>query len=92
MGSAEAMLAVGELAAGSDVSVSALYFFESRGLIAAQRSAGNQRRCARAALRCVAFIGCGCLSPRACALDNPGDQYAQQGSGLQRMLRTLHAA
>ncbi|MEQ1807610.1 MAG: MerR family DNA-binding transcriptional regulator [Burkholderiaceae bacterium] len=92
MGSAEAVLAVGELAVRSGVGVSALHFYESRGLIAAQRSAGNQRRYARAALRRVAFIGCGCLSPRACALYNPGDRYAQQGSGAQRMRRTLHAA
>lgn len=152
MSNAEAVLAVGELAARSGVSVSALHFYESRGLIAAQRSAGNQRRYARATLRRVAFIraaqqlgislaeigaalatlpqqrtpnkadwarlsstwraqldariaallalrdrldgciGCGCLSLRACALYNPGDRYAQQGSGAQRMRRTLHAA
>lgn len=50
------MLAVGELAARSGVAVSALHYYESRGLIHAARSAGNQRRYPRAALRRVAFI------------------------------------
>lgn len=49
-------LAVGELAARSGVAVSALHYYESRGLIHAARSAGNQRRYPRAALRRVAFI------------------------------------
>ena len=30
-------------------------------------------------------IGCGCLSLRACALSNPGDQCASAGSGAQRL-------
>ena len=140
------LLSVGELAARSGVSVSALHFYESRGLISAHRSAGNQRRYPRAALRRVAFIraaqqvgiglaevaealaslpqqrtpnkadwarlsagwrarldariaalqslrdrldgciGCGCLSLRACALYNPGDQCAQAGSGPRRLV------
>ncbi len=50
------MLGVGELAARSGVAVSALHYYESRGLIQAQRSDGNQRRYPRAALRRVAFI------------------------------------
>ena len=138
-------LSVGELAERAGVAVSALHYYESRGLIHAQRSAGNQRRYARAALRRVAFIraaqqlgiglaeigqalaalpdqrtptradwarlsarwrdrldariaalqalrdrldgciGCGCLSLRACALYNPADACAQQGSGAQRL-------
>jgi MerR family redox-sensitive transcriptional activator SoxR len=52
----EAVLTVGELAARSGVAVSALHYYESRGLIRAARSAGNQRRYPRAALRRVAFI------------------------------------
>ena len=32
-------------------------------------------------------IGCGCLSLRACALFNPEDTCAQQGSGAQRLPR-----
>jgi MerR family redox-sensitive transcriptional activator SoxR len=139
------MLSVGELAERGGVAVSALHYYESRGLIPAQRSAGNQRRYPRAALRRVAFIraaqqlgiglaeiaealqalpqqrtptkadwtrlssrwrdqldariaalealrdrldgciGCGCLSLKACALYNPGDACAAQGSGAQRL-------
>lgn len=33
-------------------------------------------------------IGCGCLSLRACALYNPDDRCAQQGSGAQRLVPT----
>ncbi len=56
MPSEQAVLSVGELAARAGVAVSALHFYEARGLIHAERSAGNQRRYARAALRRVAFI------------------------------------
>lgn len=142
---ATSLLSVGELATRSGVAVSALHYYESRGLIRAERSAGNQRRYPRAALRRVAFIraaqqlgiglaevaqalaalpeqrtptkadwarlssawrqqldarivalqalrdrldgciGCGCLSLKACALYNPQDQCAQQGSGPRRL-------
>ncbi len=47
---------VGQLAQRSGVAVSALHYYESRGLITAVRSAGNQRRFSRATLRRVAFI------------------------------------
>ena len=47
---------VGELAKRSGLAVSALHYYESRGLIAAERSAGNQRRYRRAVLRRIAFI------------------------------------
>ena len=47
---------IGVLAERSGVSTSALRFYESRGLIAASRNAGNQRRYPRYALRRVAFI------------------------------------
>jgi MerR family redox-sensitive transcriptional activator SoxR len=49
-------ITIGELAARSGVATSALRFYESLGLIAAERTAGNQRRYARATLRRVAFI------------------------------------
>lgn len=49
-------LTVGELATRSGVAVSALHFYESKGLIRSHRTAGNQRRYARDALRRVAFI------------------------------------
>jgi MerR family redox-sensitive transcriptional activator SoxR len=49
-------LTVGELAARSGVAVSALHFYESKGLIVSRRTAGNQRRYVRDTLRRVAFI------------------------------------
>ena len=49
-------LTVGEVAARSGVAVTALHFYESKGLIKSQRNAGNQRRYARAVLRRVALI------------------------------------
>lgn len=47
---------IGELAARSGVATSALRFYEDRGLIAAERTPGNQRVYARPILRRVAFI------------------------------------
>lgn len=148
MADAGVLLTVGELAERGGVAVSALHYYESRGLIQSQRSSGNQRRYSRATLRRVAFIraaqqfgiglaeigealanlpqqrtptkadwarlssgwraqldgriaallalrdrldgciGCGCLSLRACALYNPRDACAEQGSGAQRLLPT----
>jgi MerR family redox-sensitive transcriptional activator SoxR len=41
-------LTVGEVAARSGVAVTALHFYESKGLIKSQRNAGNQRRYPRA--------------------------------------------
>ncbi len=49
-------LTVGEVAARSGVAVTALHFYETKGLIKSQRNAGNQRRYARAVLRRVALI------------------------------------
>jgi MerR family redox-sensitive transcriptional activator SoxR len=49
-------LSVGEVAARSGVAVSALHFYEAQGLISSRRTAGNQRRYPREALRRVAFI------------------------------------
>ena len=49
-------LTVGELAKRSDLAVSALHFYESKGLISGWRSAGNQRRYLRDILRRVAVI------------------------------------
>jgi MerR family redox-sensitive transcriptional activator SoxR len=49
-------LTPGELAERSGVAVSALHFYERRGLIESTRTAGNQRRYDRDALRRVAFI------------------------------------
>ena len=49
-------LTVGEVAARSGVAVSALHFYEAKGLIESHRSRGNQRRYAREVLRRVAVI------------------------------------
>lgn len=49
-------LTVGEVARRSGVAVSTLHFYESKGLIASSRNAGNQRRYSRAVLRQVAVI------------------------------------
>lgn len=49
-------LSVGEVARRSGVAVSALHFYESRGLIRSIRNAGNQRRYTRDVLRRIAMI------------------------------------
>jgi MerR family redox-sensitive transcriptional activator SoxR len=49
-------LTVGQLAARSGVTVSALHFYEAEGLITSRRTAGNQRRFSRDTLRRVAFV------------------------------------
>ena len=49
-------LTVGDLSKRSGVSVSALHFYESKGLIPAFRTEGNQRRYPRGVLRRVALI------------------------------------
>ncbi len=51
-----AALSVGEVAARSGLAVSAIHFYEKRGLIRSTRTAGNQRRYPRAVLRRVAVI------------------------------------
>lgn len=49
-------LTVGQLAARSGVAITALRFYEAKGLISSQRNAGNQRRYPRDMLRRVALI------------------------------------
>jgi MerR family redox-sensitive transcriptional activator SoxR len=49
-------LSVGEVAARSGVAVSAIHFYEAKGLIRSRRNRGNQRRYAREVLRLVAVI------------------------------------
>jgi MerR family redox-sensitive transcriptional activator SoxR len=141
-GGARRMLTVGELAERSGIAVSALHFYERKGLLVSERTSGNQRRYRRDALRRVAFIrvsqrvgipladirtaleslpegrtptkrdwarlsshwrraldariaalehlrndltgciGCGCLSLRTCALQNPDDALGATGDGI----------
>src|SRR5262245_8578402 len=49
-------LTVGEVAQRSGVPVSTLHFYEAKGLIQSQRTAGNQRRYPRDMLRRIAII------------------------------------
>lgn len=49
-------LTVGDVAARTGVAVSALHFYERKGLIRSERTAGNQRRYSGAVLRKVAII------------------------------------
>ena len=49
-------LSVGQLAERSGVAVTALHFYESKGLIHSNRNQGNQRRYPREVLRRVALI------------------------------------
>lgn len=49
-------LTVGEVAQRSGVAVSALHFYETRGLIESHRTSGNQRRYDKSVLRRVAVI------------------------------------
>jgi MerR family redox-sensitive transcriptional activator SoxR len=50
-----ALLTIGELARRTGLSVSAIRFYESRGLVAAVRTGGNQRRFLRADIRRLSF-------------------------------------
>ena len=49
-------LSIGQLAERAGVAPSAIRFYEERGLIASQRTSGNQRRYPQATLRRIAFI------------------------------------
>jgi MerR family redox-sensitive transcriptional activator SoxR len=50
------ILSVGELARRSGVAISAIHFYESKGLIHSHRNSGNQRRFSRGMLRILAYI------------------------------------
>ena len=56
MATPAARLSIGEVAERGGVARSALRFYEERGLISAERSAGGQRSYPRSVLRRVAFI------------------------------------
>jgi MerR family transcriptional regulator, redox-sensitive transcriptional activator SoxR len=49
-------MSIGDLARRTGLSVSAIRFYETRGLVAAARGAGNQRRFARADIRRLSFV------------------------------------
>jgi MerR family redox-sensitive transcriptional activator SoxR len=52
---ARALLTIGELSRRTGMSVSAIRFYEAQGLVTAIRTAGNQRRFARADMRRLSF-------------------------------------
>lgn len=53
---AAATLTIGEVSKRSGVATSAIRFYESKGLITSERTAGNQRRYARQVLRRIAVV------------------------------------
>ena len=53
---ADDLLPIGELARRTGLSVSAIRFYESKGLVAPRRNAGGQRRFPRADIRRLSFI------------------------------------
>jgi MerR family redox-sensitive transcriptional activator SoxR len=53
---ADTLLSIGEVSRRSGVAVSALHFYERRGLIAAERATSGHRRFPRRVLRRIAFI------------------------------------
>ena len=55
----DVQLTIGEVAARSGVAASAIRFYESQGLIASERTSGNQRRYERAVLRRIALVQAG---------------------------------
>jgi len=56
MSNGDALLSVGQVAARSGLNISAIHFYEARGLIHGLRNAGNQRRYRRDVLRRLAVI------------------------------------
>ncbi len=52
----ESTLPIGAVAARTGLSVSAIRYYEAQGLISSERSAGGQRRFARAVIRRLSFI------------------------------------
>ncbi len=50
------IITIGALSRRTGIAVSAIRFYEAKGLIAAQRSAGNQRRFLRSDIRRLSFI------------------------------------
>ncbi|HLK26628.1 MAG TPA: redox-sensitive transcriptional activator SoxR [Caulobacteraceae bacterium] len=55
MSVAPALLSIGDLARRTGLSVSAIRFYEERGLVSADRTGGNQRRFPRSEIRRLSF-------------------------------------
>lgn len=89
-------LTISELSARSAVAPSALRYYEDLGLIAAERTTGNQRRYARHMLRRVAFIKAGrrlglSLAQVRAALDRLPSGKAPTRAEWSRAARTWQA-
>ena len=53
---ADTFITIGQLAARTGIAVSALRYYEAKGLVTALRTRGNQRRFLRSDIRRVSFI------------------------------------
>lgn len=73
------LIAIGELHARTGVAVSAIRFYEAKGLIEALRTAGGQRRFLRADIRRVSFILI--AQQMGLSLEEIGDELAQLPAG-----------
>lgn len=87
------LLTIGELATRAGVATSALRFYETKGLIASERTDGNQRRYPRATLRRVALIRAGqevglSLAELAAALENLPHDSTPTKSDWDRLSRS----
>lgn len=87
------LLTIGELATRAGVATSALRFYETKGLIASERTDGNQRRYPRATLRRVALIRAGqevglSLAELAAALENLPHESTPTKSDWDRLSRS----
>lgn len=74
------LIPIGALARRSGVAVSAIRFYEDRGLIAAQRTSGNQRRFLRSDIRRLGFI----LIAQRMGFSLPDIESAMQGLPMDR--------
>src|SRR3546814_8779887 len=73
------LIAIGELAARTGVAVSAIRFYEAKGLIEALRTGGGQRRFLRADIRRVSFILI--AQQMGLSLEEIGDELARLPAG-----------
>ena len=80
-------LTVGELSARSGVAVSALHFYEKKGLITSRRTGGNQRRYRRDTLRRVALVRIHDVGEPA-----PEEEWLRANASVVREQRLSHAS
>jgi len=90
-------LSVGEVAERSGIAISALHFYETKGLIASTRTGGNQRRYDRSVLRRLGIIRIGqdlgiSLAEIAEALSGLPLDHAPNQKDWSRLARSWHEA